>query len=571
MIIQINRLPARSGTINQTLAPMIILLGLLLALAGDASADTETSTRGGATSALAEAGILSAGFLEASDAVIGEIRIANGNVFDPDDPDEASLFHRLVNTAHFRTRPEVIRRQLLIEPGDAYIARSIEECARLLRKNEFLEEAEIVPIAYHEGEVDLEVRTRDTWTLNPTVSFSRKGGRNTGGFGVEDSNLLGTGSAVELGYRSGVDRDSIDFSYSDPQLGASRFRLDLAVADATDGGALTAALAQPFYSLDTRRAGGFSLAGFDQTDSLYQLGEITDELGHRSRRAEAWYGWSDGLRDGHTTRWLAGLTLDEQRFSADEGALLPGDTPPDRRLVYPFVGFEWLEDRYETTRNADRIGRVEDRHLGGHVEARLGYASPALGSDASAWIATAAAGRGFHPTTAGTLMLDASFDGRLSDGAGDSYRLGSGLRYYHRHSPRRLSYAEFRAEAGDGLDPDGLIMLGGETGLRAYPLRYQTGGASALLTLEERFFTDWYPFHLFRVGGAVFFDAGRVWDVRGEDAADAGVLTDVGLGLRIGSPLSSSGRMVHIDLAYPLNGPPGASGPQLVIETHKHF
>jgi hypothetical protein len=547
-------------------------LFLLTMLAGSALADNESAARTGAAGSLAAAGVLSVGFLESSDAVIGEIRIDNGNVFDPDDPAEDGLLHRLFNAAHVRTRPAVIRRQLLIEPGDEFIARRVEECARLLRHNQYLTNAEIVPVAYRAGTVDLEVRTEDTWSLHPSLSFSRKGGRNTGGLGIKDTNLLGTGSAVEVGYHAGVDRDSLAFSWSDPQLGSSRFALELAAADNTDGGMLAARLEQPFYSLDTRHAGGVRLEGFDQTDSLYQLGEITDDLGHRSRRAEVWYGWSDGLRDGHATRWLAGLALDQQRFSpAVDDGLLPGDTPPDRRLIYPFLGFEWLEDRYETTRNADRIGRVEDRHIGGRVAARLGYASPALGSDAAAWIASLSAGRGFHPNRAGTLLLDASLDGRLSDGAGDSYLLAAGLRYYHRHSPHRLSFAEFRTSAGDGVDPEMLISLGGDTGLRAYPLRYQTGGASALLTLEERFFTDWYPFHLFRVGGAVFFDAGQVWDLRDGTDADQGLLTDVGVGLRIGSPLSSSGRMIHIDLAYPLDGPPAQRGPQLVIETHKHF
>ena len=548
----------------------LVCVILVASLAGNAAADSDSPARTTAAASLAGAGVLSAGFLEAADARIGEIRIDNGNVFDPTDPAEASFFHRLVNAAHFRTRPAVIRRQLLIEPGDAFVARRIEESARLLRDNEFLCDAEIVPVAYRQGYVDLEVRTEDTWSLSPSISFSRKGGRNAGGIGIEDSNLFGSGSSLDLGYRSDVDRDSIAFAYADPQLGSSRFRLVLAAADNSDGGTLATALEQPFYSLDARRAGGVSLSAFEQTDSLYQLGEVVDEIGHRSRRAEAWYGWSEGLRDGRTTRWLAGIALDEQRFSRVEEAPLPLDTPPDRRLVYPFIGFEWLEDRYERTRNSDRIGRVEDRHIGGRVQARLGYASTAIGSDASAWIAAISATRGFHPTPAGTLMLDASFDGRLSDGAGDSYLAGAGLRYYLRHSPQRLSYAEFRASAGDGLDPDGPISLGGDTGLRGYPLRYQTGGASALLTLEERFFTDWYPFHLFRVGGAVFFDAGRVWDPR-DEAADRGLLADVGVGLRIGSPLSSSGRLVHVDLAFPLDAPPGQNGPQLVIETHKHF
>jgi outer membrane protein assembly factor BamA len=89
--------------------------------------------------------------------------------------------------------------------------------------------------------------------------------------------------------------------------------------------------------------------------------------------------------------------------------------------------------------------------------------------------------------------------------------------------------------------------------LRGYPLRYQAGTARALLTLEERFYTKWTPLKLLDVGVAVFFDAGRTW---GHDAvADGslGLLKDIGVGLRLGSARSSRGKVVHIDLAYPLD------------------
>jgi len=97
--------------------------------------------------------------------------------------------------------------------------------------------------------------------------------------------------------------------------------------------------------------------------------------------------------------------------------------------------------------------------------------------------------------------------------------------------------------------------LGGDNGLRGYPLRYQSGDRRALLTLEERIYTDWYPFRLFRVGGAVFFDVGRAWG--GENAntntVNPGWLSDVGFGLRILSARSAFGNVWHADVAFPLN------------------
>ncbi len=60
------------------------------------------------------------------------------------------------------------------------------------------------------------------------------------------------------------------------------------------------------------------------------------------------------------------------------------------------------------------------------------------------------------------------------------------------------------------IDPENQVLLGGDNGLRGYPLRYQAGERRAILNVEQRFFTDWYPWRLFRVGYAVFVDVGRV-------------------------------------------------------------
>src|SRR5690606_40160847 len=89
-----------------------------------------------------------------------------------------------------------------------------------------------------------------------------------------------------------------------------------------------------------------------------------------------------------------------------------------------------------------------------------------------------------------------------------------GARYYHRNLGRHLFTASLSAVAGNRLDAENQVLLGGDNGLRGYPLRYQAGEHSAVLTIEQRFFTDWYPARLFRVGYAVFMDVGRVW---GED------------------------------------------------------
>jgi outer membrane translocation and assembly module TamA len=103
--------------------------------------------------------------------------------------------------------------------------------------------------------------------------------------------------------------------------------------------------------------------------------------------------------------------------------------------------------------------------------------------------------------------------------------------------------------------------------LRGYPRNYQTGDRLVLLNVEERVYTDWYPFRLIRVGGAAFFDWGRAWNGPGESLSSARWLSDVGFGLRFLSTRSSFGNVLHVDLAFPLNRDPSIKSFQFLVQS----
>jgi hypothetical protein len=50
-----------------------------------------------------------------------------------------------------------------------------------------------------------------------------------------------------------------------------------------------------------------------------------------------------------------------------------------------------------------------------------------------------------------------------------------------------------------------------------------------------------------------------------------GTLSNVGMGLRLTSPRSSSSSVVHVDLAFPINAPPDIDDVQLIIERKATF
>ena len=144
-------------------------------------------------------------------------------------------------------------------------------------------------------------------------------------------------------------------------------------------------------------------------------------------------------------------------------------------------------------------------------------------------------------------------------------------RYYQTQSSKRLFFATLSATAGHSLDLENTIEIGGDSGLRGYPLRYQSGDSKLLLTLEQRYFTDWYPFRLVRIGGAIFADAGRVW---GDDPVGGrrfNWLSDVGFGLRLAPTRSSAGKMIHLDVAFPLGGDASIDTVQFLLESKRSF
>ncbi|NBU24677.1 MAG: hypothetical protein EBS39_03470 [Gammaproteobacteria bacterium] len=509
--------------------------------------------------------------LAAAGTKIGEIRIRPLDIFDTSIPEEDTGLFRLANKLHIRTRESTIADQLLFESGQPYDGRLLQESARLLRGTRYLHDARIEPVALRDGVVDVEVVTNDVWTLNPGISFGRKGGKNTSGFEIEELNLLGLGTQIGVSRNQDIDRTSKLFKYRDRQLGSSWWALALDYADNSDGKRKGLALDHDFYALDTRWAAGVAALDDDRIDSRYDRGEIVDEYDVRQKTATVYGGWSRGLVGGHVLRWRAGYTYDDRQFAPVPGSLLPSDVPPDRKLAYPWVSAEWLEDDFREVRNRDQIERTEDFAYGWRARGRLGYASRSLGADREAFVFDGQVSRGFSWGGRNSLLMDASLNGRHEDGQFKDMLLEAEARYYRRHSERRLGFASLTVAVGHELDADRQVLLGGDNGLRGYPLRYQGGEGRWLFTVEQRFYTNWYPFRLVNVGGAVFADVGSAFGANPYGSGDRKTLADVGIGLRLGNSRSGLGNVLHIDLAFPLNADKSIQNVQLLIETKRSF
>jgi outer membrane protein assembly factor BamA len=506
--------------------------------------------------------------LESQGAVIGEIRVDVGDVFDPSIPEEDRRLFRMANRLHRTTRESVIRDQLLFHSGDRYSRRVLEESERLLRQDRYLYDIEIRPVRYSGNRVDLVVVTRDVWTLNAGVNLGRSGGVSSTGFQIQDTNLLGTGKSLTLAHSSNVDRTTSLFRYDDPAVLGSRVRFGLGYEDNSDGGLRQLEVGRPFYSLDARWSAQLSALTSEQVDTRYELGHVANGFRHQQERFEIRGGLSDGLVNGRADRWTAGFTYQRDRFSLADGYAMPGSLPAERVLAYPWIAWDRVPDRYLEAHDLDQIKRTEDLHLGTQLHARLGLASSALGSTEDAAIFDATAATGWKPAADQMFLLSSGLTGRWGRDGAEDFLLDGSVRYYWRDWGDHLLFFTLDGAVAGNLDPEKQLLLGGDSGLRGYPLRYQDGDARLLFTVEQRFFTDWYPFHLAHVGGAVFFDAGRTW---GGGASQLGLLRDVGLGLRLSSSRSGLGNVIHFDLAFPLDGDPSIKSMQWLVTTKASF
>jgi hemolysin activation/secretion protein len=123
------------------------------------------------------------------------------------------------------------------------------------------------------------------------------------------------------------------------------------------------------------------------------------------------------------------------------------------------------------------------------------------------------------------------------------------MRYYHRDLPLQTVVVHTRADWGHRLDPDNQIILGGDSGLRAYKTNQFVGNRSWVMNIEDRFFFVDEFVNLFSIGAAAFYDVGGAWS-QGQTLSLSDLHNSVGVGLRFGLTKSSNEVIVRIDVSY---------------------
>ena len=511
------------------------------------------------------------------DARIGDIRVITRPMFDTDDPDENYAIYQLINWINRPTWLSALRSQLVFAEGDRYDPSEVAESERILRNLAYLSGAWVGPVRVCGNEVDIDVLARDSWTSSLTLGFSRSGGENTTELGISDPNFLGSGKSFSISRTNDADRTTTRFNYTDPNIWGSRWRGNLRLDERSDGSGRRIAIERPFFSEQAEWAFGVEASEDEREEPLFFGGDEVSEFERDRTQLGIYYGSRLATDNDASTeaRLLAGYRFDEQRFAPVEGVPAPDPFPEDRTRSYPWVGFQWRENRFHETANLTQLQRVEDVRNGIDFRTEFGYSSEALGGTedrivmenrfSDALLATPLAFAEYRMTQSGDYLVAENRVENFTGTFSTQMFYGGVRRWWSWHA--RLSFT-----AAEKLTPDQQLSIGGSSGLRGYERRFQEGNRRFLGTLERRFFPDWHPFSLFRVGGVAFADAGRAWFNDDRPAGpEEGVLKDVGFGLRLSSSRFRVDRILHLDFAFPLDGGGETSEFQILVRGRTKF
>ncbi|MEO0364034.1 MAG: BamA/TamA family outer membrane protein [Pseudomonadota bacterium] len=504
--------------------------------------------------------------------VIRNIDVSRLPIFDTTQPKEDRGLYRAANRIHIVTRESVVRAQLLFAESEHVSAQAIEESERVLRRNSYIYDVVIDATQVSDTEIDIRVETRDNWTLFPQLGFSQQGGQTEYLLGVQEGNLLGTGGELAFSVEDDGDRESTLLRYGNRNFRGTWWRFEIGYRDSDDGDAQRLRLIRPFFSLDSRWSAGIDATAIEQEEPLFSRGDEVAEYRRDQTRVSLWYGKSRGLVDDWSRRWMVGFAIADDQFDPVPQLNRLTVQPEDRQLRYPFFRYEAIEDRFVTATNLTRMAVTEDLFLGTRYSATVGWFGKTLGADRDGAIFDLDASSSAGDPTRYIFTWNLGAAGRIEGGDLRNGRFEMRAGFVRRQSERRSWFAGIESTVSHEADLDRPVQLGGLSGLRGFDRAFANGDARAVLTLEQRLITNWYPFSLFRVGGAAFVDAGRVWGSDLTGFREDRDLVNVGLGLRLMSTRASSNRMLHIDFAVPLtSGDDIDGGLQISLQGKRGF
>ncbi len=481
---------------------------------------------------------------------IGKITIETLDVYSSREAERGS-FYRLADRLHIETRRPVIEQFLLFREGDVYQPERLQETERNLRALSFLKLASVTASAPHDGVVDVTVTTQDSWSIAPETQAGNKGGTSTYGATISESNLLGLGKDVELGWSKGVYRRQLTFKYDDPAFFAPYLRAHIGYSHNSDGYSRQFDIRRPFFAFATPQAAAAEFTAFRQNDRLYRDGVEVARISQHHREFSASYGMALDPNNDRADRLTAGF-----RFLDDDLAPLAGHAGflTAREFRYLLVRFDHAENDFLKLNFVSKDLRYEDFNLGRYYGVEAAVSPSAFGVDSTTGFVRVSGGDGARVGEDGFVMPSFAASSRLASGMQNAIASANVL-YVSRSggdSPRTF-VSRLTVNSGWRIDPEVQFFADGLNGLRGYRVHTFAGSRSIVLNVEERLYLGREILQLASPGVVAFLDAGNATN----DGLSSllALKTDIGIGIRVGLPRTPK-NLLRIDFSYALNGDP---------------
>ncbi len=529
-----------------------VFIGGLIA---SAHADDTTPAVNPSTKVSANAG-------ETTPITVSKLIVNTNPIFDESAPD-VFFIHRWANYLHVNTKEYAIRDLLTFSDQDAVTQKDLDESQRLLRAEPYIRDAKVyfgdnTPEA-SSNEKPVIIETWDNWSLLPTASFSHSGGDSRYSVGMKEDNLFGTGIRTRIKYQSDESRTGYKFAFDAPISLIDHGIVAAEFYDNSDGQAKHVNLSKPFYALDTQSMYSVEFLDDRRNDILRQNGHEVNEFDHTVDYLNLQYGWLVNKNQLDLSRVIIGFTQDKHEFGPakdySNATQTNTDLPEDRDFMYPWLGYEFIEDQFHVLKNVHLIRTNEDFNLGWHHLVQLGLETKdTAGNNPVGYHVNWETTKGFQ-FEQHLWLLEMGASSTLGTTAKDTYQAEIQAEYFYQIHPKWTAYAKAWSRVSNNIYLDLSQGLGDETGVRGYPNEYQQGDNQWLLSGEIRNYPNINLYQLAELGWAVFADVGQAsGGPLAENNEYRGVLTGVGIGARIYSSRSSYGNIAHIDLSVPATG-----------------
>lgn len=504
---------------------------------------------------------------------IEEVHVVTLPVFSRRDGDLLQWFNRL----HATTEPDVIRREVLLEPGDKWEGDKARETERNLRNPTFTSLAVVLPLEREsDTKIDVLVVTRDIWSLRTNTDFEYQNGILSNLYvSASEHNLLGRHKSIGAAFE--MDQGAFGFGpqYYDPNVlgthvqfySQARVEFERATGD-FEGTSSDTQIAYPLWNLDRTWGADLQVTHADEVVREFRENRLlpyddpdtttveTVPYRYRNRTFDAegrvHYAIGEKVEHRFSAGWRFNLQEPElppdfPRDAALREAFRRDVLPPRERNSGPLVGYYVFQPTWRTYRNINTFDLPEEEQVGPYLQLEGAPILETFGSLSNFVELTGTAGWLIDIVRDGYFWFGGSATTRLrGERPTDNYLYG----FARLATPDAWRIARFVARARADVylrdRQNRLLFAGGQSGLRGFGIGAFAGEARFLGNVELRSMPlkAWFT----RVGALLFWDVGHA----APSVEQLELTHDIGIGLRLLIPQANT-VPARLDWAIPLD------------------